>query len=567
MRFRVAILFIPVLVWPQGVTRSGPPRPSAATAEITPSATEDLCTVEGHILNSATGEPLRKASVVLRRAGGDVGSGAGSVYGATSDAAGYYVISGVEPGQYRLMAERNGFVPQQYGTKGTRQPGTILTLTKAQRLKDMDFRLIAQGVITGRVVDEDGDPVQNVMVNCVRQIYSRGRKQWMPTSGQMTNDLGEYRMHGLAPGRYYLSATFRPGFMEGVMEGAGADESYAPTYYPGASSPETASPLDITPGAQLRGVDVHLHKTRTVRVRGRVTLPGTGKGPRNTMIRLMSRSDSGLSMFMPRMSRVTSENGNFVITGVTPGSYWIIADSSGEEGRLSAKAPIDVGSGAVDDVVLALSSGVELHGSVKVAEGMTTKTSNARVQLEPKADGLMMGPAPSGAVSEDGKFTLRNVLPDAYSVRVYGLPDDCYVKSVQFGDADVTDTGIDFSNAVAAGEFVVTVSTGAPQLTGAVQDGRQHSVTSAYVVLIPEGKRRESQQYYKLTSTDQNGQFTIKGIVPGEYRAYAFDEIEPGAYMDPEFMKPFESKGERVSLRENGRENLQLKLIATTEQR
>ena len=116
--------------------------------------------------------------------------------------------------------------------------------------------------------------------------------------------------------------------------------------------------------------------------------------------------------------------------------------------------------------------------------------------------------------------------------------------------------------------FEIVVAPGAPQLDGSVQAEKQQAAGSATIVVIPEGERQQNpSRYSKITNADQNGAFSLKGLIPGEYRVYAFSGIEPGAWMDPEFMKPYESKGERVSLKENARESVQVKLIETAEQR
>ncbi len=87
-------------------------------------------------------------------------------------------------------------------------------------------------------------------------------------------------------------------------------------------------------------------------------------------------------------------------------------------------------------------------------------------------------------------------------------------------------------------------------------------VPGATVVLVPTERERVDQlTYYKTASTDQSGSFTIKNVAPGEYKAYAWDDVESGAYYDPGFVKQVESKGEPVSLRESAKLTLQLTSI------
>lgn len=524
---------------------------------------EDRGTIQGVVLNALTGEPLRKATVRLNRVveGGRGGPGFQSVLGAMTDAAGQYTIAGIEPGRYRLLVERTGFVGQQYGARAgqVQSGGTVLTLAKAQRMTDVSFRLVPQGVVTGRVFDEDGDPMQNVSVQCLRQVWVRGRKQWVPVNGQSTNDLGEYRIHSLPAGRYYLSATHRSVLNDIGAEDAPA-ETYMPTYYAGAVAADSATAVLVTPGAELRGIDIRLQKGQTVRIRGRILNGVTGGPVRNAAVRAIPRGGAVLDL-RPRGSRPVDRNGGFLLSGLTPGSYWLLAETMQDRVQLHARMAIDVGTSPIEDLTLTLMPGIDLSGEARVEDG--AKPSNLRVQLEPKQPGLGGG-APAANAAEDGTFTLRSVVPDAYFIRVTGVPETHYLKSLKLGDADVTDTGVDLSQAAAPGKLVVTLAAGAAQVSGSVQDSRSQPAGSALVVLIPEGARRDDPYYYRTASTDQNGQYTLRGIVPGEYRLYAFDLIEPGAYMDPDFIKTFERAGERVSVRQNGQDTVQLKLIETS---
>src|ERR1035437_4061748 len=172
--------------------------------------TDDPCAVSGQVSNAATGEPVRRALVYLRRI--DMSPGVTNVQvgnSVTTDAAGRFAIAGIAPGKYRLAAERSGFIVTQYGSRGPGKAGTLLTLEPGQKSSDLAMRLTPHGVITGRVLDEEGDPVPGANVQVSRQIYAQGRKQMSRTGAASSNDLGEYRVFGLAPGRYFVSADAR----------------------------------------------------------------------------------------------------------------------------------------------------------------------------------------------------------------------------------------------------------------------------------------------------------------------------------------------------------------------
>ena len=559
----------------QGRGRSVPAAgttPPPVLAEAAPLNPEDRCIIEGTVSNAMSGEPLRKVNLTLRRVdggragmpGGPGGPG-GMSYTATTDAAGRFVISGIEPGKYRLQAEKAGFVDQQYGAKGPSRAGETIELAKSQRMRDASLKMTPHGVISGRVLDEEGEPVVNATLQVVRRGYVRGRKQMVPVDSGSTNDLGEYRVYGLSPGRYYLSALYRRG-SRGMPTQEGDQETYAPTYYPGGSTPDSAAPVDLQPGAHFGNMDIRLQKMRAVRVQGRVMVAqASGNRPAIATIMLMQKGEP--SQFgMRNTTRPYNAQGDFIINNVSPGSYIAVATHFENGQLLSARQPVEVGNSPVDGITLTPVPGAELRGRVKVEGEASADMGRIRVSLSPRSSaGAMFGPGAqgSGTVKADGTFSMLNVQAELYDVRVSGVPDGGYVKSIRMGNADITDTGLDFSTGVTPAEVAIVISLAAGAVDGTVQSEKPEQAAGATVVLVPEGSRSESDRYYVTASSDQNGRFTLKNVTPGEYRLYAFDTVESGAYMDPEWRKPYEGKGERVSVRESGREMVQPRLVIT----
>ncbi len=127
------------------------PAPAQQTPTPNPA---DLCTIQGVVIKASTGEPLRKATVEARPDGGRFNGGT-----AVTDAMGRFELKGLAPGRYRLSAQHNGFVTQQYGQRTPEGPGKELTLSPAQRVSDITFPMVPTAAITGHVYDEDGEPV------------------------------------------------------------------------------------------------------------------------------------------------------------------------------------------------------------------------------------------------------------------------------------------------------------------------------------------------------------------------------------------------------------------------
>jgi len=523
------------------------------TADPQPARPEDKCSIEGRALNAQTGDPVRKAHIRLYSI-----DGRNNNYSATTDAGGHYTVQEVDPGSYSLFAERNGFIQTEYGAHGTNRAPAAVTLNPGQRVRDISFRLIPQGVISGRVLDEDGEPLEHVQVMATRSM--RGRRQMGPAGYGQTDDLGEYRIFALEPGRYYLSAAYRrPNMMtEDRTAGAVADESYAPTYYPGTSDPAGAVTLNVAAGAQLRGTDLTLLKKRTMRIRGKVINPLAELTP--VIVTLMPRDKNAMSFYPAATTQVRSADSSFELRGVTPGSYVLTAQCANADKFYMVQQRIDVGNNNVDNLSLMLAAGLELKGTVRVEGPGDAQPGKLQVTLAPE-ENVHKG-AWVANVGDDGSFTLSNVLATHYTVYANGMPETFYIKSVRLGDADALDTTIDLTRG-GAGALEIVLSPNGGQVDGSVTDSQQHPARQATVVLAPEGDRRVQTSLFKAAFTDTQGHFKIKGIAPGDYKLFVWDQMDDGDYHDPEFLRPYENQGEAVTVRESGHENVQLKLIDT----
>ena len=180
-----------------------------------PIAAPEKARIEGRVVRAGTGEPLKKAWVVLQKA-----EAREMPRAATTDADGKFVLTDIEPGRYRLVTRRNGYVTREHGQRAPDRPGVTLTLAPGQRLDDILFELIPAAVIAGRVYDEDGEPAAGVMVEVMRYLYARERRQLVAVERASTNDRGEYRIFGLEPGTYYVSATLTRGMNFLILGGS-----------------------------------------------------------------------------------------------------------------------------------------------------------------------------------------------------------------------------------------------------------------------------------------------------------------------------------------------------------
>jgi protocatechuate 3,4-dioxygenase beta subunit len=402
----------------EGVRNAGPRRgqgPGQAAQQ--PSGPPG--SVRGQVLSS-TGEPLRKAEVALRPLRGGGGFNPPGGFAMTTDASGVFAFDGVPPGEYMIVAQRNGYVRHDLAMRGGSVRGTPPVIVgPGQAVTGVTIKLVPHGVVTGRVVDEDGEAAARISVQVQRERWVRGQRQLMTMSADTTNDLGEYRVAGLPSGRYFVvaDASRQSGGMGPMMRrpDAAGEPNYTTMFYPNATDPAQATPIEVGSGQETRGVDFRLRKVATYRIRGRVVDPSGGP-MRNLMVMVMpGESGSGLSSRNP--AAVRNEDGTFEIRGIAPGAYTLVANRMGrDQGRATTSQQINVGNRDLDGVALTLSPPLDITGTVQTEGNASLNLGSMRVFLEPAATMPMFGGTAPATVA-NGNFKLSGISPGSYRVR------------------------------------------------------------------------------------------------------------------------------------------------------
>src|SRR5262245_36241596 len=158
--------------------------------------------IRGRAVAADNGQPLRRATVRLSS------PEFRDPRSTSTDVEGRYEFRDLPAGRYTLSAIKNGYVTMSYGARSWNQQGRVITLADRQDADRVDFSLPRGGVITGRVIDEFGDPAVGVMVQPLRSQIVNGQRNDSPM-GQMTttSDTGEFRVWGLMPGDYHVLAS------------------------------------------------------------------------------------------------------------------------------------------------------------------------------------------------------------------------------------------------------------------------------------------------------------------------------------------------------------------------
>lgn len=544
------------------VTPGQPSRPPAQTYK-----PEELCSVDGVVRHAISGEPLRKANVTLMRT--DPGSNNMSPPATTTtNAEGKFAMKGLEPGQYRVMAQRPGFVNSGFGgmIPGGRSV-TALSLDKGQKLTGVEVKLTPHSVVTGRITDEDGDPVPMASVSLVRPRYFQGRKTMIPSGQALSNDLGEYRLFGVSPGRYYVSVSAnRMNYGYGVDRSAARapeETNAAATYYPSTTELQSATQVNVPLAGTVQGIDVRVRKERTFRVKGKITgFPAGARG--GGMVGLVRRDGATefIGMGRDNMTSWRSPSGEFELAGVRPGSYQLRAMHYEPDQQMSGTAAVEVTDSDVEGVNVMLGLGLEVTGLVRTEGEQPVDLEAINLYLESRTSRFAMMGNNSGRVKAGGVFQITRVMADQYTMRVMGLPPEYYVKSIRTSDRDVLESGLDLSSGAPAAGVEITISATAGQLEGSVADAKGNPLKGASVILRPKSGKQWELAMMQPASSDQYGKFRMQGIAPGEYQLLAFDSVDPMEAMDPDFWKDYESKAETVKLTASGKETRQLTAVA-----
>jgi len=460
----------------------------------------------------------------LRKATASIGD-----YSATTDASGKFAIEKIPPGNYSLTVERQNFAVARYASR--------ISLSAGQNLTGIEIKMTPFGVISGKVLDADGDPVSGVQVTVMRWGYMRGGRRLVNAGpGASTDDRGMFRIYNLASGRYFLVAHPSVGvsaYQVGADRRSPPKEMYATTYYPSAADSSGAAAILVSAGQEAPGMDIQLHKTKVVTVSGRVS--GMQSGTRYS-ISLVPK-DQGSAAGASRGAVVRQEDSTFTLHGVSPGTYWLLLIPAG---HVTTKQELVVGESDIEGLTVPVLETATVKGKVILPPSLELR--GLRVTLQP-TDFEMS--TPGGAPGPDGSFTLDHVAPDRYRVTCFP-PPGTYLKTVQWNNEVSNDQMIEVS---AGGNLELTFEQTTAQIEGDVKTADDQPAVGVRVLLVPDSRHASD---FRLAITDQNGHFLAKAVAPGAYTAVALESQTVGEMPDAELMKSLAKDSVTVSVDENG---------------
>ena len=529
--------------------------------------------IAGTLTSADLGRPVRRAQVKIASASPRL------TRTVTTDADGAYLFANVPAGEYTLSASKSGYLEIVFGARrpGPAVPGTPIRLGAGEKRDQLALRIPRGGVISGVITDEFGDPVLGVPVRAMRLAFINGERAAYPAGNVVTNDLGEYRIPGLMPGDYVVSAVPR----DIVAAAAGEAESlrnrmaqvaaaggirdtvtpdpgkapdaigYVPVYFGGTASPSGATSVRLGVSGHAGAVDIQLQVMKTAVISGIVMNPDGTPVSANIQLIDPSMPIANLGVWF----RNSAPGGKFSFPGLVPGSYVINAQagsSTSVTGQLTAAVTVPVEAGGAAEVTVPLQRGVSVSGGVALdAPGGAIDFQRLRVSLLRVATTADWESEPKHATPDaDGRFVWRGVAPGRYRVTATGLPSGWMMASAVFGGNDAADHHL----VVEAGESltggVVKVTARSGEIAGVLTNTSGEPVADQSVVLFPADRAHWLPQSRRIhvAQPAADGRYVIRGLPPGDYRLAAIDPPEPGQAFDPAFLSPLASAALTIKL-------------------
>ncbi len=509
--------------------------------------------IAGRVINAITGEPLRRADVTISM------DGRFDVRGmAPTGDSGEFLLRALPPGRFRIRAAKPGYATICYGASQPDQAGQVIELAPSENKPGLVIGLVPLGAISGSARSADGSALIRGLVQAYRYDSAREKPAWVALGRADLDNRGRFRLFGLRPGRYIVRVT--PSTLPEFPDSREPDPKVAPTYYPSSVSETEAVALDVGPGAEMTGADVSLQPVVPAWISVLVELPpGIEPEPAGTPV----SPPKPAPVFTVWITPADSSDGNPTQTFVAdsrqwtkspslvPGRYVVTGLGIVEGKRYAARQEVNV-TGGISQLSLPFRAGVDLKGRVRFVGSPPVDATRMSVMVISAELGSLRVNA--GSVSSEGLFRFIDVPPGRWSIFSDSIPRKGHYTSMTMGSKDVRG-GMQITPETRE-DLDIVITTGPAPLVGQVEQG-----VATVVLAAPQGDRAALHHLYAIAPVDKAGHFEFPSLEPGDYQLYAFEEVAPQAWLDPWFLRGYESFGVSVQVTEDALPQFKLKAI------
>jgi hypothetical protein len=497
---------------------------------------------------------------------------------------GNFEFAGLPAGTYYIRAAHAGMI-----LKGARLAGILINVAAGQS-QTLNLIMLPSSTITGRILNEDGEPMQNVSVAAMHYVYTAAGRRLITVKRAMSDDKGEYRLFGLKPGSYLLTADkLRGSFEEGNLNlaigtqaasGHQNQKVYALTYYQNERSPEQATPIVLKPGDETQA-NFALAGRAAHHISGKVSGMITAKLSDKPEEFRCFVTAAGNGSQVPAGWAVVGKDSSFDLGPLPPGKYRITAGEIGQENGRSGSKEVIVDASDVTGVNISLNAAKnQITGVVRTDTNAKIDYSQLSVVLISDTDAndvseLAETTEPYGygfaEVGKDGSFKIDISTPSSelyhavLGARGSGL-EDWFTSKVLVAGKDVLESGFKI-NAAAISPIEIVISDKGASVEGVALNGEKNPFPNAEVIALPsDPKLRKRVELMQKTIADQQGNFKLRGIRPGEYITFAVEDIQEQPFLEDPFLKKNAGQVQAVKLEAGARQKVELLVIPTEAQ-
>ena len=525
-------------------------------------APEGTGVLSGSVVVDASGAPVGLAYVVL------IGVNTGVLKVSSTDRGGRFTFDKLPVDRYTVGASKLPYIGAVAGARRPARPGVPVVLAAGAKVTDVTIRLPMGAAISGTVFNEKGQPAPGVMVGVVQRKVQNGERVLNPVQTSATDDRGFYRLHGLVPGEYLISALplglpsnarqLTDAEVDDALRGvpippapttANANTTFAPVYFPGTTRLDDAQAVLVAAGEDRQNMDLRIERVRSARIDGTV-VSGDGQPIQNVTVTLATTAGTSTRSIAPSIR--VGPDGRFGMAGTVPGSYTLIARTlaAAPDGGQFAFATIDVSGVDVTNVQLTLQPALSLTGSIKSASATAPPTvSGHTIQAKPlvQATAPALRMIPSNA---NGQFTISGLVPGRYVIAgqpYFGSSTASVawgVESVMVDGKDVTDLPITIAADAMPKDVAVLLSDKWQELSGRLTNEAGAGVSDYAVMVFPVNDAYWVYGTRRIVTAQPgtDGRFTLGGpgpsILPaGEYYLAAVTDVTKDEQYDPAFLQ------------------------------